>query len=95
MLKLKYNTLSKEEKNKVKNDFYKTEFGLSIKKRLDRLFIIGILSILFSLYLFIMPSNKWDIVTAVILVIAALIFITGSFKVRTDKINTFLTTKKK
>lgn len=95
MLKLKYNTLSKEEKNKVKNDFYKTEFGLSIKKRLDRLFIIGILSMLFSLYLFIMPSNKWDIVTAVILVIAALIFITSSFKVRIDKINTFLTTKKK
>ena len=32
MYKLKYYTLTKEEQIKVKNDFYKTEFGTNIKK---------------------------------------------------------------
>lgn len=95
MLRLKYYSLNKEDKIKLKNEFYKTEYGLSLKKRLDRLFIIGILGILFSIYLFIFPSNKWDIVSGIILVIASLIFIVGSFKVRIDKINLYLTKKRK
>ena len=95
MLRLKYYSLNKEEKKDLKKKFYNTEFGASIKKRLDRLFLTGVLGILFSTYLFISPSNKWDIVTGVILLIASIIFIIGSFKVRIDKINTFLTKKKK
>ena len=95
MLKLKYYTLTKEEQNNLKNDFYKTEYGTSLKKRLDRLFIIGIIGIIFSIFLFIFPSNKWDIVSGIILVLASIIFIVGSYKVRIDKINTYLTKKKK
>lgn len=95
MLRLKYYSLSKSEKLELKNRFYNTEYGLSIKKRLNRLCLTGILGILFSIYLFIFPNNKWDIVTGIILVIASLIFIFGSFKVRINKINDFLTKKKK
>ena len=95
MLKSKYYTLTKEEQNNLKNDFYKTEYGTSLKKRLDRLFIIGIIGIIFSIFLFIFPSNKWDIVSGIILVLASIIFIVGSYKVRIDKINTYLTKKKK
>lgn len=95
MLKLKYYSLNKEEKYLLKEDFYKTEFGNSVKKRLDRLFITGFFGTLFSILLFIFHTTKWDIVTGIILLIASLIFIIGSHKVRINKINTYLTQKKK
>lgn len=95
MYRLKYYSLNSEEKIKLKDEFYKTEFGNNIKKRLDRLFLIGIFGIIFSILLFIFHTTKWDIVTGIILLIASLIFIIGSHKVRIDKINTYLTKKKK
>lgn len=95
MLRLKYYSLTKKEKQKLKEDFYNTDFGKSIKNRLNRLLLIGILGILFSIYLFINPSNKWDVVSGIILSIASLVFIIGSFKVRIDKLNNFLVKKKK
>jgi len=95
MYRLKYYSLNKDEKKELKNNFYNTEFGKSIKNRLDRLFLIGIIGILFSVYLFINPSNKWDIVTGVILVVASIIFLVGSFKVRIRKLNDYLVKQKK
>jgi len=95
MLRLKYYSLTKEEKDKLKLDFYNTEFGKSIKKRLNRLFLIGILGTLFSIYLLINPTNKWDIISGIILILASITFIIASFKIRINKLNTFLTKKKK
>jgi len=95
MLRLKYYSLSKEEKKKLKKDFYNTEFGNNIKNRLNRLLIIGIIGIIFSTYLFINPANKWDIVSGIILLFASTIFIGGSIKVRIDKLNNFLVKQKK
>lgn len=95
MLRLKYYSLTKKEKGKLKENFYNTEFGKNIKIRLNRLLLIGIIGILFSLYLFIFPSNKWDIVSGIILTIASLIFIIASFKVRINKLNDYLVSKKK
>ncbi|MBQ8901986.1 MAG: hypothetical protein IJY87_02840 [Bacilli bacterium] len=95
MYRLKYYSLNKDEKKELKKNFYNTEFGKSIKNRLDRLFLIGIIGILFSVYLFINPSNKWDIVTGVILVVASIIFLVGSFKVRIKKLNDYLVKQKK
>ncbi len=95
LLKLKYYSLNKNERKELKNKFYNTEYGNNIKKRLDRVFIIGILGIIFSLCLLILPNNKWDIVEGIILIIASFIFIFGSHKVRINKINTFLTKNKK
>ena len=95
MYRLKYYSLNKDEKKELKNNFYNTEFGKSIKNRLDRLFFIGIIGILFSIYLFINSSNKWDIVTGVILIVASIIFLVGSFKVRIRKLNDYLVKQKK
>ena len=95
MYKLKYYSLEKKEKIKLKEEFYQTEYGQNLKKRLNRLFITGILGVLFSLYLFIFHQTKWDIVTGSILTLASMIFIIGSFKVRIDKINDYLVRKKK
>ena len=95
MLKLKYYTLNKEEKKNIKNEFYETEFGLNIKKRLDRVFIIGILGILFSLYLIIFPTSKLDTIMGILLIISSFVFIFGEHKVRIEKINNYLVKKKK
>ena len=95
MLKLKYYYLAKKEKKKLKNDFYQTDFGKNIKLRLNRLFIIGIIGLIFSIYLFINPDNKWDIISGIILLIVSLIFIVGSFKIRIDKLNSYLVKNKK
>ena len=95
MLRLKYYSLNKEEKKNLKKEFYQTEFGNSIKRRLNRLLIIGILGTLFSIYLFLFHANKWDIVSGIILLIASFVFITGSFKLKTEKLNNFLIKKAK
>jgi len=95
MLRLKYYSLTKDEKKNLKNEFYNTEFGKEIKTRLDRLFIIGIIGILFSIYLYFTSINIWNIVYSTILVLASLLFIIMSFKVRINKINTYLVKKKK
>lgn len=95
MLRLKYYSLNKTEKKELKLKFYNTEYGNSLKKRLDRVFIIGLLGIIFSMYLLIFSTNKWDIVECIILIIASFVFLFGSHKVRIEKINTFLTKKEK
>lgn len=95
MLKLKYYSLSKEEKYKLKDEFYQTVFGKSIKNRLNRLLLTGIIGTLFSIYLFTNPANKWDIVSGIILTLASLVFIIGSFKVKIKKLNDYLVKKSK
>lgn len=95
MYKLKYYSLTKEEKEKLKKEFYKTDFGKNINSRLNRLLTIGIIGFIFSIILFIFHSNIWDIVSGILLLIASLIFIIGSFKVRTKKLNNYLVTEKK
>lgn len=95
MLKLKYYSLTKDEKKKLKQDFYNTEIGKVVKFRLTRLLITGIVGIVFSLYLFINPANKWDIISGIILTLISLGFVIASFKVRIDKLNDYLISKKK
>ena len=95
MYRLKYYSLTKEEKKELKNKFYQTDFGKMIKIRLLRLFTIGVFGILFSTYLFIVAENKWNYVYATILAIASIIFIVGSFKVRIDKLNDYLVKNKR
>ncbi len=94
MYKLKYYSLTKEEKEKLTKEFYQTDYGKMIKKRLDRVFIIGIMSIVFGLFLIITNTSIWDILSGSSLLIAAAIFIYGSIKVRINKINDYLIKKK-
>ena len=94
-MKLKYYTLTKEEKQKIKKEFYQTTFGKEINLRLNRVFIISILCFAYSIFLFIKYENIWELISAIALVLAGLIFLIGSFKVRIDKINHYLVTKKR
>jgi len=95
MYRLKYYSLTKKEKESLKKDFYNTDFGNEIKNRLDRLFIIGIISFIFSIYLFLTSKSIWNIVYSSILLIAGILFIISSFKVRINKLNNYLVKRKK
>jgi len=93
-LKKLYFRLEKEERKKIKEEFFKTEFGKSYKYRLNRLFTTGLLAFIFSIILITFNQNKWDIVTAIILIIAGVIFTFFSIKLRYDKLNNYLINKK-
>ncbi len=95
MYRLKIYSLSKEKRKKLKEEFYQTDIGKDLKLRLTRLLIIGILGILFSIYLFISNTSIFDIITGVILIIASLVFIIASFRLRITKLNDYLVKNKK
>lgn len=87
---MKYNTLSKEEKRDLKKKFKNTEEGKVILARLNRLFIYGILGILFSIYLFISESSITYILVGSVLLIVSLIYFISSFVLRKKELNNFL-----
>ena len=95
MYKLKYYSLTKEEKEDLKKTFYATEFGNNIKARLDRLFIIGILAFIVSIILFFTKANIWDLIMAISLLLSSFIFIFASFRIRITKLNNYLIKLKK
>ena len=94
MYKLKYYSLSKEQKLDLKKKFYETKHGQEIQKRLNRLFIIGILGIIFSIYLILVNQNIWELISAITLLIISIFFIYQSYHVRIKKINNYLTKTK-
>ena len=93
MYKLKYHSLSKDEKIKLQEDFYKTKYGIQIKQLLTRLLIIGIIGLPFSIYLLLTYKNIWDLIIAISLLIASIIFIISSFTLRIKKLNRYLVTR--
>ena len=93
MYKLKYYSLTKDEKIKLQEDFYKTEFGAHIKQLLTRLLIIGIIGLPFSIYLILTYKNIWDLIIAISLLVASIIFIISSFTLRIKKLNRYLVTR--
>ena len=97
MYRLKYYSLSKEEKKELKNKFYETDTGKDVKFHLNRLLITGIFGLIFGIILIIINKSIWEIVLGVSLIILSLFFIISSFWVRINKINDYLvkTNKKK
>ncbi len=93
-MKNKYQRMSKEERAKVRNRYYKTEVGMAQRKRLIRLFIIGIIGIAFSIYLVVDAYLKgnvsvWTWIVAVIVTIFSLVYIASSIVLRGKSLNLF------
>lgn len=93
-MKNKYQRMSKEEKKNIQNKYYNSPEGLSMKNRLIRLNITGIMGILFSIYLIYTNitqdgNNIWQYIMAGILFVASIIFIIGSLKIRIKVLNKF------
>ena len=95
MYKLKYYSLTKDEQYDLKEEFSNTEFGQNINKRLTRLIILGIMGLIFSIYLFMSHSNIWEIITASILLIFSLIFLIAPHYIKINKLNDYLIKHKK
>lgn len=94
MYRLKYYSLSKDEKNKLKEDFYKTDLGNNIKIRLNRVFIYGIMGLSFSILFFFTDKTLIFRILSIGLFIISIIFIISSFKIRIKKLNEYLVKKK-
>ncbi len=94
MYKLKYYSLTKDEKQELKKKFYNTDWGKNVNIRLNRLLVTGSIGVIFSILLFIFKNSKWDIVISILLLISSIIFIISSLKVRIKKLNEYLVKNK-
>ncbi len=97
-MKNKYQRMNKEEKQKCKEKYYKTEKGKEMKVRFIRLNIIGIVGIFFSIFLIINgyienSINIWTWIWASILFICSMIFIIGSSILKGKVLNNFAVKK--
>lgn len=93
-MKNKYQRMNKEEKTKIKEKYYSTPEGNNMKNRLTRLLITGTMGILFSAYLVYSNytqdgNNIWQYIMSGILLIASLVFIIGSFKIKGKVLNKY------
>ncbi len=95
MYKLKYYSLSKEEKKELKDKFYETNMGKDVKFHLNRLFLTGIFGLIFGIILIIISKSIWETTLAISLIVICLFFIISSFWVRISKINDYLVKIKK
>ncbi len=97
-MKNKYQRMNKEEKLDLQNKFYQTEFGKTTKIRLIRVLISGILCSLYSIYLFIdnylAVESIWIYSLSILVLIAGIIFIIGSYKLRIKHLNNFAIKKR-
>ncbi len=94
MEKNKYQRATKEEKQKARNDFFNTDFGRDLKKRLNRLVIYSILLIGFAIYFIIDNIINDNTVTNYILaaffIIFAIIFLIGRHYVIVKNANDYM-----
>lgn len=93
-MKNKYQRMTKEEKKKIKNRYYKTEQGKQQKNRLIRLFICGILGTLFAIYIVIdaylkRTINIWTWIGSIILLLFSITFIVSSIHLRGKCLNLY------
>ena len=95
MERLKYYSLNKEERQVLKEEFCKSPLGKDVNIRLKRVVIIGITLIIYSIYLLLFQNNTFEIVSGISLIIIALLFIIGSYKIKINKLNDFLIKKQK
>ena len=93
-MKNKYQRMTKEEKKKVRNRYYKTEKGRNQKNRLIRLFICGVLGTLFAIYMIIDgylkgTINIWIWIVSIILLLFSITFIVSSIYLRGKCLNLY------
>ncbi|MCI8393977.1 MAG: hypothetical protein HFH86_00650 [Bacilli bacterium] len=93
-MKNKYQRLTKEEKKECQKMYYSTPKGKEMHLRLIRLSWLGILGILFSVFLFgqIFLKNEhtiWNYFSAISLLIFSFIFLGGSYFIRIKVLNQF------
>lgn len=93
MEKNKYQRASKNTKKEVAKEFFNTEYGHSLKVRLNRLLIYSILLFGFFIYFLIdgiMNNNVLRIVLGVIFCLFAILFLGGRYYAKVKNCNTYM-----
>lgn len=93
-MKNMYQRMSKIEKKDILNKYKKTPKGKYIIGKLRNLLIIGIISYIYAVYLFISSKNVWDYISAGTLFIGGCIFIISSIKLKIRNLNNYIINKK-
>lgn len=98
-MKVKYLRLSKEERKKIKKEFYETNLGMYVKKKLTSALICSIFCLIMALYLiidaFVRDLSLMEKVYGFFILIVGIILIITYRKISVKKINEYLTKKKK
>ena len=94
-MKNKYQRLSKEDKRECCNMYYSTSKGREMRIRLTRLIIIGLIGILFGIYMIgngiLTHQIHWyDYLVAIPLLLASVTFLIGSFLIGKKVLNQFV-----
>ena len=93
--RLKYYGLNKEERKELNKEYYKTDTGERVNKRLNRLLFTGIIGILFSILIFLSRNYIWELIISITLFVASAVFIIGGFRLRIRVLNEYLVKKGK
>lgn len=93
-LKNKYQRMTKDQRSALKIEYKNTQKGKYILSKLRNVFIIGIVSYIYSIYLFITSKNIWDYIMAGILLVFGCIFVITSAKLKVKNLNEFAIRKK-
>lgn len=97
MLKTKYQRMSKEDKKTAREKYYATPSGKAMKKTLRNGLICSILCFLVGAYLiydaFVNTNKLLDQIYGIVTFIFGIIFLLAYYKIRSKKVNDFLTKK--
>ena len=98
MEKNKYQRLTKDERKKEREAFFKTEYGIDLKKRLNRLIIYSVLLVAFGIYLIIdniLDENTLSVyIYAGFLFLFAILFLVGRHYVIAKSTNNYIVKNK-
>lgn len=98
-MKIKYYTLTKEEKKQAKENYYKTAEGNNTRLLIRRASVYGLLLLVFGVFLLVYglvnKESLLSILYAVTIIIIAIIFFISSYVILIRKINNHLVTNKK
>ena len=88
-MKTKYQRMSKEEKKLLLKRYKNTEKGKYIMSKIRNVFIYGILSYVFAVYLLIDAKNIWSYIGAFGLLIFGSVFIVASIRLYIKNLTRF------
>lgn len=96
-MKLKYQRLAKEEKQKIKSDFLKTKESITYEKA-HKIFVLSIIGIIVSIASFIFDvffkSETFSFVLDGLLLIFSITFLIIMYNIKLNEINKYVINKK-
>lgn len=98
-MKIKYLRLSKEERKKIKKEYFASPKGKALKSKLRMVNIsalgLFLCSIFITIQTFINKTSYWNYIYSSCLVIIAIAFLVISYNLRLKRINNYVIEKRK